>query len=70
MNRFTVTALLLVSQATQAQPPAAVQSIGLGDRQVDGLGRPDWSVSADGTLVVLSSRDPLLPIDRNGLRDI
>ena len=70
MNRFTVTALLLVSQATQAQPPAAVQSIGLGDRQVDALGRPDWSVSADGTLVVLSSRDPLLPIDRNGLRDI
>jgi Tol biopolymer transport system component len=71
MTRLPVAALLFaVIPAMHAQEPGTAQSIALGERATDTLAPPDWSVSADGTHVVFASPEPLLPDDRNHLRDI
>jgi Tol biopolymer transport system component len=65
-------ALLLAAWPGPVQVPPAgtMQTIALGDRSRDALIRPDWALSADGLVLAVATRQPLLGADRNGLRDI
>ena len=72
---MTAVALVVLLMAAvlgrpQVVPAEERQTVLLGDRSGEALKRADWALTADGTLVVVATRQPLLAIDRNGLRDI